>query len=262
MKQEFKLRDWCVYEFNGEYKIRGLTDYVPDYGRYMQIDVRLKEFTHCITEDVLVCETEENRYVCPLKYFDIKYNYNYMDGAYVKKLINKTKKSGSVMDTIALATAEVVLDKHKSTYTKHILKLAEEGRRELELEDCAFQQSLMEQAKEYEDSIYIAWYNDANTNMLAYHIGDELGTVIPDLHVGTFQDSVLYIKYPEEQDDLRLEFRYFPRGFSTYVTYLWSENISKAVIKNCMEWNMTFNGKVIAPGEVVVIAREDGRVYL
>lgn len=262
MKQEFKLRDWCVYEYYGEYKIRGLVDYVPEYGRYVKLNISLKEFAHNITDDVLVCETEENRYVCPLKYFDIRYNYNYIDGAYVKKLKDKMKKSGSEMDALALATAELVLDKHKSTYTKHILKLAEEGRKELELEDSAFRQNLIDQAKEYDNSIYIAWYNVDDTNMLAYHLGDELGIVTPELHVGTIQDSVLYTKYPDKQDDVKLDFRYFPRGFSTYTTYLWSENITHAVIKNCMEWNITFNGRVIAPGEVVVIPREDGRLYL
>ena len=88
---------------------------------------------------------------------------------------------------------------------------------------------------------------------LVYHLGDAVGIVNPGVHIGMFQDSVLYMKYATAEDPCALDFRYFPRGFGDVMeTYSWSDNIKQAVIKNEKGHSLIFNHEEIAPGETKV----------
>ena len=80
-----------------------------------------------------------------------------------------------------------------------------------------------------------------------------MGIVNPGVHIGMFQDSVLYMKYATEEDPCALDFRYFPKGFGDVMeTYSWSDNIKQAVIKNQKGHSLIFNHEEIAPGETKV----------
>ncbi len=80
-----------------------------------------------------------------------------------------------------------------------------------------------------------------------------MGIVNPGVHIGMFQDSVLYMKYATEEDPCALDFRYFPKEFGNVMeTYSWSDNIKQAVIKNQKGYSLIFNHEEIAPGETKV----------
>ena len=92
---------------------------------------------------------------------------------------------------------------------------------------------------------------------LAYHIGERFGTVETVLHSGMFQDSILYTKYEMEEDDVSLDFRYFPRGMGSVMkTYSWSDNIKCAVIKNEKEYEIMFNSEKVEPGGTKIFYQE------
>ena len=109
---------------------------------------------------------------------------------------------------------------------------------------------LIELALEYENCIYLEVSNIECGDILAYHLGNYTGVVYPSVHVGTFQDSVLYMKYAKEDDPCSLDFRYFPsHGIETYS---WSDNIQYAVIKNMVGKEFPFNNESIQQGETKV----------
>lgn len=110
-------------------------------------------------------------------------------------------------------------------------------------------QRLLEIAGKYEDCVYIEVSSVHSGSTLVYHLGDAVGIVNPGVHIGMFQDSVLYMKYATEEDPCALDFRYFPRGFGNVMeTYSWSDNIKQAVIKNQKGYSLIFNHEEIAPG--------------
>ena len=114
-------------------------------------------------------------------------------------------------------------------------------------------QRLFEIAGKYEDCVYIEVSSVQSGSTLVYHLGDAVGIVKPGVHIGMFQDSVLYMKYATEEDPCALDFRYFPKGFGDVMeTYNWSDNIKQAVIKNQRGHSLNFNGEEIAPGETKV----------
>ena len=139
----------------------------------------------------------------------------------------------------------------------HILKLQVAGRTELEKWRKEEEERLTAILKDYADSIYIELSNIDAGNTLAYHLGDEFGTVEPSVHIGTFQDSVLYMQY-WGNGRTALDFRYFP-GWNSVETYSWSDNIRHAVIKNDSEEVLSFNGTSIQPGETMVFTPEGHR---
>ena len=114
-------------------------------------------------------------------------------------------------------------------------------------------QRLFEIAGKYEDCVYIEVSSVHSGSKLVYHLGDAVGIVNPGVHIGMFQDSVLYMKYATEEDPCALDFRYFPKGFGDVMeTYNWSDNIKQAVIKNQRGHSLIFNHEEIAPGETKV----------
>ena len=113
----------------------------------------------------------------------------------------------------------------------------------------------MEIAKKYDDCIYIEVSKISSGDNLAYHLGDDCGIVKPYIHVGMFQDSVLYMKYRQDEEDTALDFRYFPKG-TLMETYSWSDNIKQAVIKNMKGYSIFFNEQEVLPGETKIFTPE------
>ena len=117
-------------------------------------------------------------------------------------------------------------------------------------------QRLFEIAGKYEDCVYIEVSSVQSGSTLVYHLGDAVGIVKPGVHIGMFQDSVLYMKYATDEDPSALDFRYFPKGFGDVMeTYNWSDNIKQAVIKNQRGHSLIFNHEEIAPGETKVFTQ-------
>ena len=134
-----------------------------------------------------------------------------------------------------------------------ILSVKTGGQREIAQMEEQEKQRLFEIAGKYEDCVYIEVSSVQSGSTLVYHLGDAVGIVKPGVHIGMFQDSVLYMKYATEEDPSALDFRYFPKGFGDVMeTYNWSDNIKQAVIKNQRGHSLIFNHEEIAPGETKV----------
>lgn len=135
---------------------------------------------------------------------------------------------------------------------------------ELSARDDEYCQQLIEEVEKYADSIYMVRDNTCHSNVLAYHIGDKTGVIKPEYHIGMFQDSVLYSLYKESDNDhegLQLDFRYFPRGYGSFDTYVWSKNITQAVIRNNLDFKIWINGKIVKPGETRVIPWDGSQIH-
>ena len=121
-----------------------------------------------------------------------------------------------------------------------ILSVKTGGQREIAQMEEQEKQRLFEIAGKYEDCVYIEVSSVQSGSTLVYHLGDAVGIVKPGVHIGMFQDSVLYMKYATEEDPSALDFRYFPKGFGD------------VVIKNQRGHSLIFNHEEIAPGETKV----------
>ena len=91
-------------------------------------------------------------------------------------------------------------------------------------------QRLFEIAGKYEDCVYIEVSSVQSGSTLVYHLGDAVEIVKLGVHIGMFQDSVLYMKYATEEDPCAVDFRYFPKGFGDVMeTYSWSGNQAQVI---------------------------------
>lgn len=247
--------DWELYVYNEHYNLSGIAENHPRFGRnvYLSHTSSLQEYS--FEEDVLTYETKNTIYKCPLKYMNTK-PYVKVVPEYKEELMRRDETSDSILDKIIAASAKMsVGTEADDEFLVHILQVTEIGKAELNAIKKADDDRMIEIAKKYEDCIYIEVSNIEEGDKLAYHLGSECGIVKPSIHVGMFQDSVLYMKYRQDEEDTALDFRYFPKG--TFMeTYSWSDNIRQAVIKNTRDFRIEFNRQGIAPGETKVFTPE------
>ena len=111
-----------------------------------------------------------------------------------------------------------------------ILSVKTGGQQEIAQMEEQEKQRLLEIAGKYEDCVYIEVSSVHSGSTLVYHLGDAVEIVKPGVHIGMFQDSVLYMKYATEEDPCALDFRYFPKGFGDVMeTYSWSGNQTQVI---------------------------------
>lgn len=244
------MSNWELYVYNEKYCLSGIADKHPKIGRNTYIGHTSKLQKYSFEEDVLTYETLNTIYRCPLKYMNTK-PYGNVVPEYKKELIKRDEVSDSILDKIIAASARLSVGvEPDNEFVAHILEIAEIGKAELAAMEAADDDRMFKIAREYDDCIYIEVSNIDAGDKLAYHFDDECGTVYPSVHSGMFQDSILYMKYRKNEDDIALDFRYFPRGWGSCMeTYSWSDNIKQAVIKNICDYPISFNGHEIAPGE-------------
>ena len=288
------MTDWNLYIYEGKYNpsegyvcerrynLSGVADAHPRLGRntYIMHSSSLERFS--FEKDVMTYETRNTIYVCPLKYMKV-YPYRNVLPEYKEKLAHLDEQSDCILDQIIAATARLALQADKITgeeefwrlqlqravnwealgldadnmddeMAQKIIRLSNEGQKEIVEAKEREERRLLEIVQQYEDSVYLEVSKVDTGDTLAYHLGTDMGTVVPQVHTGMFQDSVLYMKYATEDDPCSLDFRYFPKGMfgDTMETYSWSENIRQAVIKNVGERPLEFNHSRIEPGETKV----------
>ena len=142
----------------------------------------------------------------------------------------------------------------KNLFMEEIESLISQGQEELKEKEKQQYEQLINEAKKYEDCVYIEIAQLEHGDLLVYHIGSCTGVLKPHFHCGMFQDSVYYIEeFESEGKHEYVDFRYFPRGVGLADTYRWSDNIKQAVIKNDTERAICFNDVKIMMGETVVI---------
>ena len=268
------MTDWQLSYNNEKYGLSGYADDHPHIGRNQFISYTSEMVDHSFEDDILTYETKNTVYVCPLKYMDPEpYSGTVEEG--ILDYLDMDKDSDSILDKLIAASAKISVmakkEKYKDTppenhrYPK-IMALTEDysndplvskikqlqviGQKELKEKKKAEEERLIGIARGYEDCVYLEVSNVGCGDPLAYHLGEYTCIVSPHVHVGTFQDSVLYMKYAEEDEPCSLDFRYFPKGFGDVIeTYSWSDNIKTAVIKNAKSCNISFNGANIQPAE-------------
>ena len=271
------MTNWELYVYDEHYSLSGTADNHPSLGKNTYISRTSSLVSYNYENEVLTYETKNTIYICPLKYMTSR-PYETVVPSYKEELTKRSEKSDSPLDMIIEVTARIAVIKelefpsetpferpkedeltikdaayYRNDFVEYVLGIQEKGQQEIIAANEALNARLIESAKQYEDCVYMEISNVACGSKLAYHIGENTGVIDPDVHVGMFQDSVLYMKYGDAEDDFALDFRYFPRGLEDVMeTYSWSDNIARAVIKNDCSYVIEFNRESIEVGEIKV----------
>lgn len=275
------MTNWQLYVYNEHYSLSGIADNHPSLGKNTYVSRTSSLVSYSYENEVLTYETRNTIYVCPLKYMTTK-PYRNVVARYIEELTKRSEQSDSPLDMIIEVAARIAaireLEKPKdcrcswqekddfsvkaaeyfrNEFATYVMSIQEQGQKEIIAADEANSKKLIEVAKQYEDCVYIEVSNVSCGSKLAYHIGEHIGVIDPSLHSGMLQDSVLYMKYRDKEDDFALDFRYFPRGFEDVIeTYSWSDNIVHAVIKNDCNYDIVFNHEAVGIGETKIFTAE------
>ena len=245
-KQNVNMTKWSLDIYGNEYNLSGVADKHPKLGNNVFVAYTSYLIDANLKDDVLVYETKNTIYHCPLKYMK-KDAYKNMSTVFVESYKNYEKNK--ILDDIIKASIEISFEeKEMSDFANNILRLIEVGSKEIEDMKRTEKERLEGIVKEYPDSVYLEVSNINNGSVLAYNIKDKIGLCEPDVHIGMFQDSVLYMVRQI------IDFRYFP-DYDSLTTYSWSDNIKQAVIKNMKSFPITFNDEEINPGEIKIFSK-------
>lgn len=283
-KATVNMTNWQLYVYDEQYSLSGYADNHPSLGKNTYVSKTSPMVSYTYEEEVLTYETNNTIYVCPLKYMKTK-PYKNVVPRYIEELAKRSEKSDSPLDMIIEVSARIAIinefskskgsrwnwpekdsftinnsENYRSDFVEYVMEISKNGQQEIIAANEAINMKLIELAKQYKDCIYIEVSNVSSGSKLAYNIDGHTGVIEPRVHVGMFQDSILYMKYSDEYDDIELDFRYFPRGIENVIeTYSWSDNIILAVIKNDCSYGIEFDHEPIEPGEVKLFTQE-GRV--
>lgn len=248
-KSIVNMSKWNVSLQGGEYNLEGIADKHPRLGRNVLVCYTSALEKAILENDILIYETRNTIYHCPLKYANINYldNINITKGS-LDKAYKVSLKEDTDINKVLRCFCELGLDNEYSDFTNKVIDLAEQGKLELSEQEKHEEQRLLNIVKNYVGSVYVEVSKISNGDILAYNIEGNLGVVKPCLHVGTIQDSILYT-------DNMIDFRYFPKGYSLQ-TYKWSENIENVVVKNMKGTEILFNDTIVGPYEVKIISRK------
>lgn len=253
-KQIVNMSNWELNIYDNEYNIEGVADYHPRLGKDAYISYTTKVEKCYLDEDILGYETKNTIYLCPLKYMSTKPYGNVMTSD-KEEMMKRADASDFLLDRIIAASVYIAMDKaEENEFAKHIVELQKVGQEELKDREKRENERLIEFVKGYEDAVYIEVTQVSTGSVMAYHIGDCVGVIQPEIHAGMIQDSILYVKKIKE--DCTLDFRYFPNGNLTMETYSWSDTIKNVVIRNVKKDTIKFNTTTIEPGEMQVFVKQ------
>ena len=254
------MKNWKLRIREGNYNLSGIADNHPQLGKEVYIGYTSYLVKYTLEDDILTYETRNTIYICPLKYI---------------AEADEGAKEGILKEYYENLEAE-----------ERLSELMMIGRIEIEEENKKKEEHLLEVAKKYEDCIYIEMKRIKDGDKLAYNIGGKAGFIEPQIHISDRQDSVLYARYSKDEEEVSLDFRYWPmedrddipvfvkndeghfvevsrerkvKEKQEVVTYSWSDNIKIAIIKNISNILIEFNGENIAIGETKVFT-EDSKV--
>ncbi len=250
MKPIVKMTDWELYVYEARYTLAGRADYHPRMGENVGIGRTSSLKNYRLEDDVLYYETRNTLYICPLKYMTLE-PYKDVIKPYLKNLLKMGQKSEDALEQIVSASACMALGE-KSEMEAYIRNLQELGWQELREKERIENQRLYDIIKEYDSCIYIEMENVDFGGTLAYHMEDRFGVISPTVHVGMFQDSVLYLNSEE-----LIDFRYFPNGIGNSMeTYSCSDHIEKIIIKNKTTAPLYFDEEPVGVEETRVFERK------
>jgi hypothetical protein len=276
------MMNWQISVYDDKYSLSGTADNHKKIGRNAFISRTSRLVNYAFESNQLTYETRNTIYICKLKYM-LTHPYKNSSLEYKIMLSHRADRSNSIIDRIISASAKLSLEKDKeckesenlSKYTdfdyntidysddtllQEIKELQAIGQKEIQEYIHAEEERLIQIAKKYEDCIYLEVSNIACGDKLAYHLGDYVGIINPEIHVGTFQDSILYINCDIKEEENSLDFRYFPNTSKhSLETYSWSDNIKQAVIKNLCSHEIRFNNKEIEVGTLKIFTPDGHR---
>ena len=253
-KQVVNMSNWELNIYDNEYNLEGVGDYHPRLGKDAYISYTTKVEKCYLEDDVLGYETKNTIYLCPLKYMIAK-PYGSVTISDKEEMMKRADESDFLLDKIIAAGAYISMDKaEENELAKQIVELQKVGREELKEKQEAENKRLIEIVKGYEDAVYIEVSQVSTGSIMAYHFGEYVGVIQPEIHAGMIQNSILYLEKIKE--DFDIDFRYFPNGNLIMETYSWSDNIKNVVIKNVRKDTIKYNTTEIESGETKVFVKQ------
>lgn len=232
------MANWMIHTYGNTVYLSGIADNHPKLGINIYVSHTSKiEEVISYDGDILKVKTHNSIYICPLKFLRKDFVNNKIDD------VNELQPELYEVITIINELADKNID---NTRKQSILNMIELGEKELKHKKDTENNRLISIAKNEENSIYLELSSISSGNTLAYNISGEAGIIEPIVHVGMFQDSVLYM-----QDGI-VDFRYFPKGTDLEI-YSWSDNIEKVIVKNMKNYDIKVDKQTIKAGETVQI---------
>lgn len=124
MKKEIvNMHKWELYIEGERYNLRGYADKHPRLGEDVYIERTTSVQKYELEEDVLVYETRNTVYVCPLKYM-ITEPYKSIVTGHLEKLLQVLGVAENVLDKIIKASAYIALKRaDENELAKRIVEL-------------------------------------------------------------------------------------------------------------------------------------------
>lgn len=232
------LRNWTLKTLHNYYYLEGIADYHPNLGSNVIITQTSNIENGKIENDVFIAITQNTIYHCPLKYIKID--------DYIGKAHNK---EDNILNTILQCEIDIAKGKNDGILVQNIKQLMEIGKKELiELEEQE-NERLIENAKKYENSLYVDIYTLYGGSKGAFYLNGKSKIIIPLANMG-FEHNVNY-----QTNDFC--FKYIPNGTNLNICK-WSENLEYVILKNSKEHIIkVFDNFEIQPKETLVLKRED-----
>lgn len=236
------LSKWNIHLYNDFVYLSGIADNHPKLGKntYIAHTSGIQKVIAYSGQELRV-ETYNSVYICPYKYMNNKPCKNKIENVdgIDTKLLEVISFINNFVDNKLDADLKIKID--------NLLKSGvEELRKNKNLEE----NRLKNIVKELDNSIYLEVSNINEGDTLAYNVNGEIGVIYPEIHVGMFQDSILYI------EDYLVDFRYFPKGTLMQI-YSWSDNIEHLYIKNLKNYEIKVDKQIIKPDEIIEIKNEN-----
>ena len=131
-KAKVTMRNWEPYVYDGEYNLSGTADVHPRLGRNVYVATTSTLVKASLEEDVLIYETRNTVYHCPLKYMMVS-PYGNVVQEYREELA-RLDTSENALDRIIAAAAKMSLGEPEDTADEMVRKiraLQETGQREI-----------------------------------------------------------------------------------------------------------------------------------
>ena len=171
-KAKVTMRNWEPYVYDGEYNLSGTADVHPRLGRNVYVATTSTLVKASLEEDVLIYETRNTVYHCPLKYMMVS-PYGNVVQEYREELA-RLDTSENALDRIIAAAAKMSLGEPEDTADEMVRKiraLQETGQQEIAQMEEQEKQRLIEIAGKYEDCVYIEVSSVHSGSKLVYHLG-------------------------------------------------------------------------------------------
>ena len=126
-KAKVTMRNWEPYVYDGEYNLSGTADVHPRLGRNVYVATTSTLVKASLEEDVLIYETRNTVYHCPLKYMMVS-PYGNVVQEYREELA-RLDTSENALDRIIAAAAKMSLGEPEDTADEMVRKIRQDSRR-------------------------------------------------------------------------------------------------------------------------------------